>query len=178
MEGTLATIYMFGGNFAPNSWAFCDGQLIAIAQNTALFALIGTIYGGNGQTTFALPDLRSRVPMGEGQGPGLSDFVIGEQPGAETATLTTNNLPAHSHTPTITVAASTSNASSDQANGNIPSSVVGPDLYGAPGASNGTLAAGVLTVQNTGSNTPINLVQPVTVVTFVICTQGVFPSRN
>lgn len=173
----MATIFMFAGNFAPNSWALCNGQIIAIAQNTALFALLGTTYGGNGQTTFALPDLRSRVPIGEGQGPGLSDISLGEQLGNETRTLTTNNLPAHAHAPTVSVSASTLNASTDQAVGNLPSNV-GPDLYAAPAAANGALATGSLNIQNAGSGQAFNLVQPVQVVNFVICTQGVFPSRN
>src|SRR5215218_9391620 len=89
---------MFGGNFAPRGWAFCQGQILSIAQNTALFSLLGTTFGGNGQTTFALPDLRGRVPVGWGQGPGLSNRNLGEVGGQENTTLTQNEIPTHNHT--------------------------------------------------------------------------------
>ncbi len=177
MEGTLAQISMFAGNFAPRFWAFCHGQILAIAQNTALFSLLGTTYGGNGQTTFALPDLRGRVPMGVGQGPGLSNVQLGEVQGSETSTLSVANMPAHNHGATVRFGASSLSPTSDQAAGNVPSNV-GPDLYAAPGAANGALAPGTLTIQNTGSNTPFNLMQPVLVINFVICTSGVYPARN
>src|SRR5438132_3777791 len=93
----LGMIAIFPYNFAPAGWAFCAGQILPIAQNTALFSLLGTTYGGNGQTTFALPDLRSRAPVGAGQGPGLSNIDLGEVSGAESATLLINNLPSHNH---------------------------------------------------------------------------------
>src|SRR5689334_21806331 len=96
-EPFLGQICIFGFNFAPNGWAFCQGQLMPIAQNTALFSLLGTQYGGNGQTTFALPDLRGRVPLGFGQGPGLSPYTIGEQAGVEAVTLVQGQMPQHSH---------------------------------------------------------------------------------
>ena len=105
MEGTIAEIRMFAGNFAPRNWAFCAGQTMAIASNTALFSLLGTTYGGNGQTTFALPDLRGRVPVGTGQGPGLSYISLGEVAGAATHTLTSTEMPAHTHTATAPGAA-------------------------------------------------------------------------
>src|SRR5436305_2548610 len=97
-DAYIGEIRMFAGNFAPRGWATCDGQILPIAQNTALFSLLGTQYGGNGQTTFALPDLRGRVPIHYGQGPGLSPYDIGEAAGTETITLTQNEIPAHSHT--------------------------------------------------------------------------------
>src|SRR5690349_7266038 len=100
MEGTIAEIRMFAGNFAPRNWAFCSGQLMSIASNTALFSLLGTTYGGNGVTTFALPDLRGRQPVGTGQGPGLTNRILGEISGTETATLLITQLPAHTHTVT------------------------------------------------------------------------------
>jgi microcystin-dependent protein len=99
----IGEIAMFAGNFAPVGWAFCNGQIVPLAQNTALFALLGTTYGGNGQTTFGLPDLRGRVPIGIGQGPGLSDQSLGQVFGSEAITLSANNLPGHTHgVPTIT----------------------------------------------------------------------------
>ena len=96
-EPFLGEIKMFGGNFAPRGYALCNGQLLAIQQNTALFALLGTTYGGNGQTTFALPDLRGRVPMSSGQGPGLTSRTLGEMSGSENVTLLSNQMPAHNH---------------------------------------------------------------------------------
>src|SRR6188768_4208877 len=100
MEGTIGEIRMFAGNFNPRSWAFCQNQLLAIAQNTALFSILGTTYGGNGQTTFALPDLRGRVPIhsGNSNGPGLSTYSLGQISGTETTTLLQTNLPSHNHT--------------------------------------------------------------------------------
>src|SRR6185436_412469 len=96
-EPFIGMIVMFAATFAPRNWAFCDGQLLSIAQNTALFSILGTTYGGNGQTTFALPDLRSRVPVSTGQGPGLSNYSLGQVGGTETVTLNINQLPAHVH---------------------------------------------------------------------------------
>lgn len=177
MEGTLAQISMFGGNFAPRFWALCQGQIFSIAQNTALFSLLGTTYGGNGQSTFALPDLRGRAPVGYGQGPGLSSVVLGEVFGNETRTMSTSNLPPHSHNASVNFGANTGGATTDEASGNQPCSV-GPNLYAAPGAANGSLAPGTLTIQNTGSNTPFNLMQPVLGINFVICIAGVYPARN
>src|SRR5215213_5859350 len=106
----IGEIRMFAGNFAPRGWALCNGQLLSISQNTALFSLLGTMYGGNGQTTFALPDLRGRVPLHFGQGPGLSNYVEGEVGGTETVTLTTGEMPSHNH-----------GANGNQAPGNSPS---------------------------------------------------------
>ncbi|WP_430974469.1 tail fiber protein, partial [Sunxiuqinia rutila] len=100
-EPFVAQISMFGGNFAPRNWAFCDGQLLAISSHTALFSLLGTTYGGDGRTTFALPDLRGRTPVHAGNGPGLSPRALGSKFGSEQTTLTTNNLPSHNHTVTV-----------------------------------------------------------------------------
>jgi len=97
-EPFIGEISMFGGNFAPRNWAFCDGQLLAISQNTALFSLLGTIYGGDGRTTFALPDLRGRVPIHSGNGPGLSNYRVGQKGGTETVTLNVTQIPSHNHT--------------------------------------------------------------------------------
>ena len=97
MEGTIGEIRMFAGTFAPRTWAFCQNQILSIAQNTALFSILGTTYGGNGQTTFALPDFRGRVAVGTGTGPGLSNIQLGQMAGTPTVTPTTNNMPAHNH---------------------------------------------------------------------------------
>lgn len=96
-EPFVGEIRMFAGNFAPRSWAYCDGQLLAVSQNDALFSLLGTIYGGDGRTTFGLPDLRSRIPLHQGTGPGLSQRRLGSKSGTERETLTTNQLPSHTH---------------------------------------------------------------------------------
>lgn len=101
MEGYIAQIILFAGTFAPRGWAFCQGQILSISQNTALFSLLGTTYGGNGQTTFALPDLRGRAPIGTGQGPGLSSISLGQMAGTENVTLLITQLPAHTHTVTV-----------------------------------------------------------------------------
>src|SRR4051812_4210500 len=100
-EPFLAEIVMFAGNFAPRGWAFCNGQILSIAQNTALFSLLGTTYGGNGQTTFSLPDFRGRSPVGTGQGPGLATIDLGEVSGAEAVTLLTTQMPVHTHTAAV-----------------------------------------------------------------------------
>src|SRR5687767_4659649 len=102
-EPFIAQITLFAGNFAPRGWAFCQGQILSIAQNTALFSLLGTTYGGDGQTTFALPDLRGRVPVGTGQGPGLSPYQAGQKSGVENTTLLSTQMPAHVHTANTTV---------------------------------------------------------------------------
>lgn len=105
MDPFIAEIVMFGGNFVPRGWAYCDGQLLAISSNTTLFSLIGTIYGGDGRTTMALPDMRGRVPVHPGNGPGLSSYRLGQRGGQETVTLNANQMPTHSHIATATAAA-------------------------------------------------------------------------
>ena len=178
MEGYIAQIIMFGSNFAPNGWAFCQGQLISIASNTALFSLLGTTYGGNGQTTFGLPDLRSRVPVGTGQGPGLAPVDLGELGGAETTTLTIANIPAHFHTVTAQAKVSTANATTDEPDGAVLSTG-NNNLYGAVGAANGSLTPGTLTLgNNAGGSQPFNLRNPYLGLSLIICMQGIFPSRN
>src|SRR5688572_15936308 len=117
-EPFLAQIMMFGGNFAPRGWALCNGQILSIAQNTALFSILGTTYGGNGQTTFALPDLRGRVPIHPGQGPGLSSYSLGQSAGTETVTLTINEMPTHLHMSSAVLRASSQAADDSLPNNN------------------------------------------------------------
>lgn len=164
----IAEIVMFGGNFAPRSWAFCQGQILSIAQNTALFSLLGTTYGGNGQTTFALPDLRGRVPIQPGQGPGLTPRVLGEQGGQENVTLLTTQIPAHTHS----LGATTAAAGDTIPTGNILSE---GSFYHAPPA-NTTLSP--TAIGPTGGSQPHNNMQPFLAINFIIATQGIFPSRN
>ncbi len=164
----IAQITLFAGNFAPRGWAFCAGQLLPIAQNTALFALLGTTYGGNGQTTFALPDLRGRVPVQPGQGPGLSNVNLGEASGSETATLTVNNLPNHNH-----LAASTqATAGATRPAGNVPAA--GGAYAATPDGS--TMGAGF--IRPTGGGQPFGIRQPWLGVNYIIALEGIFPSRN
>lgn len=179
MEGFIGEIRLFAGNFAPKNWAFCQGQLLPISQNTALFAILGTTYGGNGQTTFALPDARGRAFIGTGQGPGLSNIDLGEVSGEPIHTLTINEVPFHSHTlyasgngPTLNTATGNLLASQSRANGGTM-----PDIYVA---NSGQVAMGSSAIGYTGINQPIpfNIIQPSLGLNHIICMQGVFPARN
>jgi microcystin-dependent protein len=167
----VAEIRIFGFNFAPTGWAFCSGQILPIAQNTALFSLLGTMYGGNGQSTFALPDLRDATPMFWGQGPGLSLRDIGESGGEANVTLLTSELPAHNHTASgIAGAASQPNPANNlwaSGTGRTP-----PPLYSNAG-QNTTLNAAA--IGNTGGGQPHNNRQPYVGLTFCIALQGIFP---
>jgi microcystin-dependent protein len=187
----LGEIKMFGGNFAPRGFAFCNGQLMAISQNTALFSLLGTTYGGNGQTTFALPNLQSRSPMHWGQGPGLSQVVLGEMSGTESVTLLTTQMPAHTHIITtsgnggsITLPCSTNPGDSDSPAGRIPAiSAGGEEQYADPSAANAQTAPVNVTVPTptagiTGGSQPHDNRSPYLAVSFIIALEGIFPSRN
>jgi microcystin-dependent protein len=181
MEGTIAEIRMFAGNFAPRNWAFCQSQIMAISQNTALFSLLGTTYGGNGQTTFALPDFRGRVAVGTGQGPGLANVVLGEEAGSPTQTLLTTNMPAHTHTITGTVTPQVNND-----NANLSDDATNK-RFAATGAlftaSTGDLvnmasAQVALTAGVSGGSQPFSTMPPYLGMNFIICLFGIFPSRN
>ena len=167
----VGEIRMFAGNFAPANWMFCDGALIAISENETLFNLIGTTYGGDGQTTFALPDLRGRVPLHQGNGPGLTPRVIGETGGSETVTLTQTQMPAHRH-----ALGASSTPVSAAAN---PSGVLGSSattrFYGA-GAPSATMGVGAITAQ--GGNQPHQNMAPFQAVNFIISLFGIFPSQG
>jgi microcystin-dependent protein len=188
-DGFLGEVKMFAGNFAPRGWALCEGQVLAISQNTALFSLLGSTYGGDGRTTYALPDLRSRVPVGTGNGPGLLNYRLGQQGGAENNTLTVNQLPSHTHlaTGTVTPNASTEKATSDDPTGKYPSAAVYPIsraelkpvlTYGdTTNAKMGSNPVNV-TVSNTGGNQAINNIQPYLSINYIICIDGTYPSRN
>jgi microcystin-dependent protein len=176
----IGEIVGFAGNFAPVNYALCQGQIMSIAQNTALFSIVGTTYGGNGQTTFALPDLRGRAPLGQGQGPGLSNYVLGQLAGTETATLNTANLPAHTHTlSAVQVKASTQApaAGSMLARGNDGSTIGSlPEVYVPAGTAGTQVPLGG--VGFTGSNTPFSIRDPYLTINWLIAIQGIFPSRN
>lgn len=161
----MSEIKLISWNFSPKGWAFCDGQFLPINQNQALFSLLGTMYGGNGQTTFALPDLRGRVPIHIGSG-----FTQGQAGGQPAHTLTQSEMPAHNHF----VTASNAAATLDTASGNIFASVSAP-IYGAF-ANLTTLSPASIT--NVGGSQPHNNMQPYLCINFIIALQGAFPSRN
>ena len=163
-------IRMFGGNFAPSGWALCHGQLMPISENDALFTLIGTTYGGDGQETFALPNLQSRVPMHMGLGGG-STMQLGETGGVESVTLTVNQIPAHSHP----VIASAAPGYANRPTGTVPAASPNVDLYAdGPTYDNLSLAA----VNPVGGSQPHDNVQPFLVVNYIICLFGNFPSQT
>ncbi len=167
-EPFIGEIRMFGFNFAPRGWAMCDGQLLSISQNTALFSLLGTTYGGNGTSNFQLPNLQGRVPMHLGSN-GFTNYVEGEVGGAETATLLTSNLPSHSHLVQGGTDGTTKNPI-----GEYPGFSAGGSAY--TGTPAGTMNAAM--VEPTGGNLPFGIVQPYLVINFCIALLGVFPSRN
>jgi microcystin-dependent protein len=187
-EPFIGEICIVGFNFAPRGYASTNGQLLSIAQNTALFSLLGTTYGGNGQTTFALPDTRGRVIIGAGQGPGISNYVLGQVGGTETVTLTVSQMPAHTHpaTTTVTVQARgvSTQGNADDPGGNTWAakarggqySSAAPDVDMAAGAIVSSSAS--TTVGSAGGNQPFSIVQPYVVLNPVIALQGIFPSRN
>ena len=167
-EPFLGMIAIYGFNFAPRGWAFCNGQILAIAQNTALFSLLGTTYGGNGQTTFALPNLQSRVPIHFGQGPGLSSYDLGQSAGSESVTLTTNQMPQHNHIVNATDA--------EVSGGGSPANnfIAKGGFYGTP--ADITMAPTMIGI--TGGSQPTSIIQPYLALNFCIALEGIFPSRN
>lgn len=166
----IGEVRMFAGNFAPVGWAFCDGSLQAISQNDALFALIGTTYGGDGQTTFALPDLRGRIPLHQGQGSGLSPQVIGQLAGSETVTLTAGQMPAHSH-----ALRGSSTAAAVTAPGGAVLAATSAASYG-PGPATQAMAASAIPAQ--GGSQPHENMAPSLALNYIIALFGIFPSRN
>lgn len=170
MEPFLGQIQAFGFNFPPNGWAFCNGQLISIAQNTALFALLGTTYGGNGQTTFALPDLRGRSMVHPGQGPGLSFINQGEMAGSEAVIILSVNMPAHSHA--VTVSVNTANGEESVPTGKIAAHT------GAFSEDSTAAHLGGVNEQIVGGSQPLAIRNPYLGIYCSIAMEGIFPSRN
>jgi microcystin-dependent protein len=182
MDPYLGMILMFGGNFNPRGFQLCNAQLLSISQNAALFSIIGTYYGGNGTSTFGLPDLRGRAAVQQGQGPGLSDYVLGEQVGTTTTTLLSNNVPLHNHimnaVASIGGTASPSGAmlAEGPKRGQGPAAK-SPDFYlnGSPNEQLSPLSIG----PNVGGGSiPVSIIQPYLAITYIIAMTGVFPSRN
>lgn len=172
-EPYIGQVIMVGFNFAPRGWAFCDGQLMSIAQNSALFSLLGCVYGGDCRTTFALPDLRGRVPIHQGQGPGLSEYRLGQKGGATNITLTVSQMPSHSHAP---------NCRTDTSNSLSPQSRIwGPDVTGtipifSNQAPSGPMRNNIL--GNAGGNQSHTNEQPFLGIYFCIALFGIYPPRG
>jgi microcystin-dependent protein len=169
----VGEIRMFGGNFAPAGWAFCNGQLIPISENETLFQLIGTTYGGDGQSTFALPNLQSRVPIHMGQGSGLSSYTIGQSGGVESVTLTTQQIPAHNHLLLATNSGQVQTPAGNTIPAVVTSTKANVHLYGpAPGGT--TLHP--QTLGSAGGSQPHENMKPFLVISFIISLFGIFPS--
>jgi microcystin-dependent protein len=171
-EPFLAEVRMVGFNFAPRGWAFCDGQLLPINQNQSLYSLLGTTYGGDGRTTFALPDLRGRTPIHVGRSNGGGDHRLGQKSGEETHTLSANEMPQHTHT----LRASSTDANTVVTPSNILARTTAADIYRDQPSNLVNLASG--TVTNTGGGQAHDNMQPYLAVNFCIALQGLFPSRN
>jgi microcystin-dependent protein len=181
MEGVIGYTTLFAGNFAPKNWAFCAGQIINIASNTALFSILGTTYGGNGTTTFGLPDLRSRTIVGVGTGPGLSSYVLGEMTGVESTTLLSNQMPIHVHPymTTVTPQSTANPVNQTNPNGNI----YGPDpngnsVYSGDNSISMKAYPATLTMAPAGSAQPFEILRPFLGLNQIICLYGVYPARN
>lgn len=171
----VAEIRMFAGNFAPVGWALCNGQLLPISQNTALFSLLGTTYGGDGRSTFALPNLQGSAPLGAGQGPGTSLRDLGEMGGEQSVTLLSSEMPSHSHA----ARAATSGGVNSPAAAVWGESKLGKtplNVYAASGANNVAMSPSALAV--TGGNLPHNNLPPYLCLNFIIALQGIFPPRS
>ena len=171
-EPFIGEIRLFPYNFAPRGWAFCNGQLLSIGQNTALFSLLGTTYGGNGQTTFALPDLRGRVAISSGQGSGLANYVVGQIGGEEGHALITSEMPSHNHQAN----ANTAGGNSQNPQGNYWSADASGGSAAYSSVKNAQMNAAA--IGNTGGSQPHNNVQPYLTLNYCIALQGIYPARD
>ena len=201
MDTFIGQIIMFAGNFAPRDWAFCDGQLLQISENQSLYSILGTTYGGDGRTTFGLPDFRGRVPIGQGQGNGLTTRRMGEQIGIEDVTLSTAQMPIHSHAAKTTISGSSVTAklksSSYEGTTNVPLNnyLAKPNNIGLQSINMYDSSADIemasdaieidlsavtanTTSDDTGGNSAHNNIQPSLVMNYIICVNGVYPSRS
>ncbi|TMN90376.1 phage tail protein [Pseudoalteromonas phenolica] len=173
-DAYLGEIRMFAGVFSPNHWSYCAGQLQAITDNASLFSLLDTRYGGDGRTTYGLPDMRGRIPVGDGQGPGLTNWVLGQSFGVEQVVLSTSQLPAHNHTVQVASAASELQAPVDG------QSFIGSELHFLPDSTAGlkTTSFSSQTISTTGGDKPHENRMPMLYLGFIICMNGIYPSRN
>lgn len=180
MEGVIGFTTLFAGNFAPKGWALCQGQLLPISQNTALFSILGSVYGGDGRVTFALPNLMGRTVIGQGSGPGLSTYVLGEAGGTQAVTLTPGQLPPHTHPVAMQITPHSNTSADSPSPANCvyaqPSNsdlIYGPTPTGFMMAYQGTMTTGPA-----GGNQPFSNQEPVLALNYIVCMSGVFPSRN
>lgn len=178
MEPFLGQIQPFGFNFPPRGWALCAGQLLQISSNTALFSLLGTTFGGDGRTTFGLPDLRGRSLVGEGSGPGLDSISWGERGGAFSKILATNNMPSHNHVAQFHLGAGLGNTAAAKDN-KLAANSGGDTIYTTAALSTtDSLAGGTVTTNNVGGSQAFNIRNPFLGVYVCIALQGIYPSRN
>ena len=189
-EPFLGQVQIFGGNFAPRNWTFCNGQLLSISSNTALFSLLGTTYGGDGRTTFGLPDTRGRAPVGAGHGPGLTNRILGQKAGVENAPVSSAQMAAHNHG--VTTSSPTLGAQSGDATSHEPTAgtvLAAPIVQGNPGLNiysdqaadqniEGAEIAGDLVLDDTGGGGSHPNMQPFLAMNYIIALAGLFPSRN
>lgn len=174
----MSAIILWPASFPPKNWAYCQGQIMSIAQNSALFSLLGTTFGGNGQTTFGLPDFRGRTAVGTGQGPGLADIVLGEMTGSNSTTILVNNMPMHTH---LVVASNVVGTSDDPTSNifgksHVTSTGDSVSIYDLPGTANTTMAP--QTIQPAGGSQPISIQNPLLGMNYIIALYGIYPSRN
>lgn len=183
MDEYMGIIKIFAGNFAPRGWLYCNGQLLPISQYSALFSLLGTTYGGDGVTTFALPDLQGRAPIGMGRGPGLSPRVEGERSGVENNTLLISNMPPHNHAAQLSVSSGDSSIAAATVGASIstPGSLNGRTFNSTLGFNtttpNTALNQASVTTGVVGQSVPVNNMQPFLVINYIICVEGIYPSR-
>lgn len=178
MDPYIGQILLFAGTYAPLNWALCDGRLLPISQYEALFTIIGTSFGGDGQTNFALPDLRGRAPVCPGQGPGLSDYQYGQVGGASEVTLGADNLPPHTHQVVMNVGISTGNGSVNTPNANVPANSPSQNIYHAPGNTSGVMGGVSVSADPAGNSQPVDIQQPYLAMNYIICVEGIYPSRS
>lgn len=197
MNGVIGEIRGFGGNFAPRAWAFCEGQLLSINANQALFSILGTTYGGDGRTTFALPDLRGRIPVSQGRGPGLSNHNLGARSGQEVVTITQTSMPSHNHFAVATTVAAIADLNISSAGGTSGSPIAGgslgveaassaffynddpaPDTQLAQASISNIQINETVTVTPTGGSQYHNNMMPYLTIYWIICMQGIYPSRG
>ena len=176
-EPLLGQLMFFGGNFCPRGWGGAEGQLLAINTNQALFSLFGTMYGGDGRTTFGLPDLRGRAPVSQGNGPGIGNYTQGQKGGATAFTLSTLTMPAHNHSGTV-AASPTAGDTNQPVRNSFALAPTGVKVYldGNPAINN--MHAGTLRINNSGGNQAVNKLSPFLVARWCVALVGVFPSRN
>jgi microcystin-dependent protein len=173
----VGAIFAHAGTFAPYGWKLCQGQVLSIAENDVLFSLLGTTYGGDGVQTFSLPDLRGRVPIGQGQGPGLNNYVIGQRAGTETVSVTSSQMPSHTHNVNVYNAQGTvpTPTSASYIAGSYTPAAAALNFYDGA-AGNTTLSP--TTVGTAGNSIPLSIIQPILAMNYIIALFGVYPSRN